>query len=51
LNGIEHTKNWIDHSQLQKGGTLIYDVKKEPSNKRGITPAAFPFSISPASAR
>jgi predicted alpha-1,2-mannosidase len=51
LNGVKHTKNWIDHSQLQKGGTLMYDVKKEPSYTRGITPAAFPFSVSPASVR
>jgi predicted alpha-1,2-mannosidase len=48
LNGTAHTKNWIDHSQLQKGGTLLYDVKKVPSYNRGTTPAAFPFSISPA---
>ncbi|WP_205512336.1 GH92 family glycosyl hydrolase [Longitalea arenae] len=48
LNGIAHPKNWIDHGQLQKGGTLQYDIRKEPSYNRGTTPAAFPFSVSPA---
>jgi predicted alpha-1,2-mannosidase len=51
LNGTAHTKNWIDHSQLQKGGTLLYDVKKAPSYTRGTTPAAYPFSVTPASAK
>jgi predicted alpha-1,2-mannosidase len=51
LNGAAHTKNWIDHSQLQNGGTLLYDVKKAPSQTRGTTAAAFPFSITPASTR
>jgi putative alpha-1,2-mannosidase len=51
LNGAAHTKNWIDHKQLQNGGTLHYDVKKAPSYTRGTTPAAYPFSVTPASAR
>ena len=51
LNGTAHTKIWIDHSQLQKGGTLLYDVKKAPSYTRGTTPAAYPFSVTPASAK
>jgi predicted alpha-1,2-mannosidase len=51
LNGTTHTKNWIDHSQLQKGGTLLYDVKSAPSYTRGTTPAAYPFSVTPASAK
>jgi putative alpha-1,2-mannosidase len=51
LNGTAHTKNWIDHSQLQKGGTLLYDVKKTPSYTRGTTPAAYPFSVTPFSAK
>jgi predicted alpha-1,2-mannosidase len=46
LNGVAHPKNWIDHSQLQKGGTLFYDVKNKPSYIRGTTPAAYPFSLS-----
>lgn len=51
LNGVAHTKNWIDHRQLQNGGTLLYDVKKTPSYTRGTTPAAYPFSVTPASVK
>lgn len=46
LNGTAYTKNWIDHSDLQKGGVLKFDLKKEPSYTRGTSPAAFPFSVS-----
>lgn len=46
LNGVAHTKNWIDHRDLQKGGTLTFDVKKEPGYSRGVAAAAFPFSVS-----
>jgi predicted alpha-1,2-mannosidase len=48
LNGTTYTKNWIDHSELQKGGTLRFDLKKEPNYTRGTSPAAFPFSVSSA---
>jgi len=46
LNGAAHTKNWIGHNELQKGGTLMFDLKKEPNQTRGTSPAAFPFSVS-----
>jgi predicted alpha-1,2-mannosidase len=48
LNGVAHTKNWISHNELQKGGTLTFDVKKEPSHTRGVAASAFPFSVSSA---
>jgi len=48
LNGTTYTKNWIDHSELQKGGILKFDLQKEPDHTRGTSPAAFPFSVSSA---
>jgi predicted alpha-1,2-mannosidase len=48
LNGLLHTKNWIDHNDLQKGGTLRFDLGNKPNYNRGTSPAAYPFSVSTA---
>jgi alpha-1,2-mannosidase, putative len=46
LNGVNHTKNWIDHHDLQKGGTLRFDLISTPDKTRGTSPSAYPFSLS-----
>lgn len=45
LNGKEHDKNWLDHQWLQKGGKISFDMQRAPYRKRGIAPAAYPFSL------
>lgn len=46
LNGQPYTKNWISHQDLQKGGTLEFNMGATPEKSRGTDPAAFPYSFS-----
>ena len=46
LNGRRITKNFIKHSDLQKGGKLVYRMGKEPDTIRGIKPESYPYSMS-----
>lgn len=46
LNGQPYTKNWISHQDLQKGGTLEFQMGATPEKSRGTEPAAFPYSFS-----
>jgi predicted alpha-1,2-mannosidase len=48
LNGKEHGKNWVSHQDLLKGGVLNFGMGVEPNKKRGVTPAAYPYSLSVA---
>ncbi|TFH36384.1 MAG: glycoside hydrolase family 92 protein [Bacteroidia bacterium] len=46
LDGREHRVNYFTHSWLQSGGTIEFNMSKDPNLERGITPDAFPFSMS-----
>jgi len=46
LNGKAHTKNWISHTDLQKGGVLKVVMGAEPNKTRGTKEDAFPYSYS-----
>jgi predicted alpha-1,2-mannosidase len=46
FNGKLVTTNWISHTELQKGGNLNWIMGSAPNKKRGIEPAAFPYSFS-----
>ncbi|WP_436490910.1 GH92 family glycosyl hydrolase [Chitinophaga sp. ARDCPP14] len=46
LNGQPYTKNWISHQDLQKGGTLEFNMGATPEKSRGTDPAAYPYSYS-----
>jgi predicted alpha-1,2-mannosidase len=45
-NGAAYTKNWVDHFDLFKGGTLDFNMGSTPNKQRGTTPDAFPYSFS-----
>ena len=45
LNGQRYDKNWIDHFDLLKGGTLKVKMGKVPNKTRGTSAAAAPFSF------
>lgn len=45
-NGVVYTKNWVDHFDLFKGGTLDFNMGSTPNKTRGTTPDAFPYSYS-----
>ncbi|RYZ25784.1 MAG: glycoside hydrolase family 92 protein, partial [Chitinophagaceae bacterium] len=46
LNGKQHTKNWVSHTDLLKGGTLQFSMGSQPNKQRGIDAKAYPFSLS-----
>jgi len=46
LNKKGINRNYILHSELQKGGTLQFTMTNVPDKKRGISAEAYPFSMS-----
>jgi predicted alpha-1,2-mannosidase len=46
LNGRKTDKNYIRHSDLQKGGRLTFRMGAEPQKKRGIKEEDYPYSMS-----
>jgi len=46
LNGGVMKENYIKHTQLTKGGTLIFQMGSEPEKERGTKEEAFPYSMS-----
>jgi predicted alpha-1,2-mannosidase len=45
LNGIEHTRTWVGHDEIRKGGTFRLEMSGTPNTKRGTAPGDFPFSM------
>ncbi|MXO07125.1 GH92 family glycosyl hydrolase [Flavobacterium sp. HBTb2-11-1] len=41
-----HSKNYINHFDVLKGGELNFDMTSSPNLKRGITKEAYPYSYS-----
>ncbi|QEC40212.1 GH92 family glycosyl hydrolase [Pseudobacter ginsenosidimutans] len=46
LNGKVHTKNYLDHFELMKGGILEFNMSPVPNKQRGANKNDFPFSFS-----
>lgn len=46
VNGKVSTKNYLDHFELLKGGTLSFELTTQPNKSRGVAPADYPFSMS-----
>jgi predicted alpha-1,2-mannosidase len=46
FNGKQHDKNWVNHNDLLKGGTLEFTMGRLPNTKRGTGSKAYPFSLS-----
>jgi len=45
-NNALHSKNYINHFDVLKGGELNFDMTSSPNFKRGTTKEAFPYSYS-----
>ncbi|WP_125721700.1 GH92 family glycosyl hydrolase [Flavobacterium ustbae] len=45
-NNALHTKNYINHFEVLKGGELNFDMTNSPNLKRGTAKEAFPYSYS-----
>jgi putative alpha-1,2-mannosidase len=48
LNGRRTGKNYINHSDILKGGKLIFTMASEPDMRRGTGEDSFPYSMSTA---
>ncbi len=46
FNGQAWDKNWLSHAELQKGGTLNFNLGATPNKQRGVSEAAYPYSFS-----
>jgi predicted alpha-1,2-mannosidase len=46
LNGRPLDVNYITHEQLTSGGRLQFTMGTEPEKERGISPSAWPYSMS-----
>ena len=46
MNGRSVEKNFITHSDLTRGGRLVFKMGSEPRKKRGTDDAASPYSMS-----
>lgn len=46
LNGKPWNNNWLSHQELQKGGTIQFNMGAAPNKSRGTGQAAFPYSTS-----
>ncbi len=46
LNGVNHTRNYFTHKQLQNGGAVLYEMSSTPNKSRGISEKDFPYSFS-----
>ncbi len=44
-NGKAYNKNWISHSELQKGAELNFIMSSKPNKQRGTGKDAYPFSM------
>ena len=45
LNGKAVDVNYLTHSQLQNGGTLLFEMTARPDTVRGAKPASYPYSM------
>ena len=46
FNGVEYTKNYLEHFELLKGGVLNIQMGDKPNYNRGVNPADMPYSFS-----
>lgn len=45
-NGVLHTKNYVQHGDLMKGGRLEFLMQSSPNKTRGTTEKDYPYSYS-----
>lgn len=46
LNGVSFDKNYLNHADILRGGTLQFNMGERPNLKRGTAPNAAPYSFS-----
>lgn len=48
MNGKASTKNYFDHFELLKGGSISFGLSVQPNKIRGLAKSDYPFSMSTA---
>lgn len=46
FDGQAYDRNYLDHTQLMKGGHIVFDMQAQPNRQRGISKDAAPYSFS-----
>src|SRR5690606_3948474 len=46
VNGQDYDKNYLEYSELIKGGVIDFVLSNEPNLSRGTQPGSFPYSSS-----
>src|SRR5690606_4122473 len=46
VNGRDYDKNYLEFSELTKGGTIDFVLSNEPNRSRGVMPNSAPYSSS-----
>ena len=45
LNGTNYDRNYLEHKDLIKGGTIVFQMQASPNLQRGISAEAAPYSF------
>ena len=45
LNGQSYDRNYLEHADLLKGGTIVYQMQPKPNRQRGTAADAAPYSF------
>ena len=45
LRGVPYDKNYLNHEDILKGGTLLFNMSARPNVKRGIAKSSAPYSF------
>ena len=45
MNGRPYDRNYLVHTELIKGGSIVYQMQATPNRKRGISAQAQPYSF------
>ena len=45
VNGRPYDRNYLEHTELIKGGSIVYQMQAKPNRKRGISDKALPYSF------
>jgi len=46
LNGANYNKTWIDYNDIQKGGSLNFEMDIKPNKDFGTSSESKPYSLS-----
>ncbi|MBO7140091.1 MAG: GH92 family glycosyl hydrolase [Prevotella sp.] len=45
LNGSPYDRNYLEHTELTKGGSIVFQMQAKPNRQRGTSEEALPYSF------